>query len=311
MPESSIESGVRLDKLWQMATYSMDWIDAFTSEAFGGNGCVVVHQADEISFEQRLQLVRETSLAECAYLVRSDAADFGVRYYLADREIPFAGHPTIATVASLLDRGQIDIASGSAQFTLETGAGVIPIEVDGSQIIMTQAAPDFGQTFDPAEIAELYGLSAEDVAAPPQVVSTGTPFCITLLRDKDALRRAVLDLDRLETWRTKAGSTRAELLEPFLVTLGGETPAGETFSRLLLAPPSLPEDPFTGSATGCMAAWLWHHGLIENPKFVAEQGHWLGRPGSANVEVLGPGDAISGVRVGGQGKVLMRGELEL
>jgi len=71
------------------------------------------------------------------------------------------------------------------------------------------------------------------------------------------------------------------------------------------------EDPFTGSATGCMAAYLWAKGLIDAPAFVAEQGHWMGRPGTAQVEVLGPRDAIEGVNVGGRGVVLMSGLLHI
>lgn len=298
-----------------MTGYDFDWIDAFTTRTFGGNGCVVVHGAEDIGVEDRLRLVRETSLAECAFLVPSEAADFGVRYYLADKEIPFAGHPTVATVASLVDRGLVALESGRAAFTLEVGAGVVPIEVtqtaQGPRITMTQAAPEFGAAFNPAEIAAMYGLDASDIAAPPQAVSTGTPFCITLLRDKAALCRARLDVDRLLAFRASSGLERADLMEPFLTTLGGETPAGNVFSRLLLAPPSLPEDPFTGSATGCMAAWMWHHGYLDSPRFVAEQGHWLGRPGQAEVEVLGPRDAITGVRVSGQARVLMRGTLHL
>ena len=295
--------------------YAFDWVDAFSANAFGGNGCVVVHDAAALTIEQRLALVRETSLAECAYLVPSDKADFGVRYYLADKEIPMAGHPTIATVASLLDRGLVDLSSGCAEFTLEVGAGVMPISVvsgeAGPLITMTQAAPEFGPVFDAAEIADIYGLDANDIMVAPQAVSTGTPFCITVLRDKVALRRAVMDYDKLDAFRANSGVSRAELMEPFLVTLGGETDAGDTFSRLLVAPPSLPEDPFTGSATGCMAAFLWAKGLINNPNFTAEQGHWLGRPGQASVQVLGPRDAITGVNVGGQGTIVMRGELAL
>ncbi|MEM6619652.1 MAG: PhzF family phenazine biosynthesis protein [Pseudomonadota bacterium] len=298
-----------------MAKFDFDWVDAFTTEAFGGNGCVVVHSADAISEPNRMRLVQETSLAECAYMVASARADFGVRYYLADKEIPFAGHPTIATACSLLDRGLVTLSDARANFTLEVGAGVIPIEVEetaqGLRITMTQAAPEFGPTFDAAEIANIYGLSAEHIAAPPQVVSTGTPFCITLLTDKDALRRATMDVPKLVSWRDRIGVTRADLMEPFLVTLGGETAAGDVFSRLLLAPPSLPEDPFTGSATGCMGAYLWHHGLIGRPDFTAEQGHWLGRPGTASVAVQGPPTGITAVRVGGHGRVLMRGQLAL
>jgi len=225
-----------------------------------------------------------------------------------------AGHPTVATVVSLIDRGLVDMPNGQASFTLEVGAGVLPINVTtgagGSVVTMTQKAPIFGETYDPEKIAAVFSLEPQDVLGKPQIVSTGTPFCITVLRDKDALRRAVLKPD---LWRAlnPPGTPRAGLIEPFLVTLGGETANGDTFSRLLLPPPMPPEDPFTGSATGCMAAYLWHHGLIDKPTFTAEQGHWMGRPGLASVEVLGPRQDPTGVRVGGQGVVLMRGELDL
>ena len=275
----------------------------------------MVHGAEAIGHLDRLALVRETSLAECAYVVGSEIADFGARYYLADKEIPMAGHPTIAAVASLIDRGLVDLSGGHASFTLEVGAGVLPIEViageTGPTITMTQMAPEFGPALEPAEIAGIYGLRPDDVVGKPQIVSTGTPFCVTVLKTKTALRRAVMDIEKLATFRAATGTTRADLMEPFLVTLGGETAAGDTFSRLLLAPPSLPEDPFTGSATGCMAAYLWAQGLIDGPRLVAEQGHWIGRPGQAQVEVLGPRDDISGVKVSGTGYVLMSGQLRL
>ena len=298
-----------------MTGYSFDWVDAFTEAPFGGNACAVVHQAANIPVETRTALVRETSLSECAYLVGSDKADFGVRYYLAEREILMAGHPTIATVASLIHRGMVDLSGGRAAFTLEVGAGVLEIEVEtrGARpplITMTQLAPSFGRTYETAEIATMYGLETGDITHPPQIVSTGTPFCITVLKDHDALRRAVLDVPALERWRAKSGEQGASTMEPFLVTLDGATSAGDTFSRLLLAPPMPAEDPFTGSATGCMGAYLWRHRLI-GQHFTAEQGHWMGRPGQASVELLGAPDAITGVKVGGSGVVLMEGTLHL
>jgi len=67
--------------------FDFDWVDAFTDRAFGGNACVVVQGADDVPVAARTALVRETSLSECAYLVASDRADFGARYYLAEREI--------------------------------------------------------------------------------------------------------------------------------------------------------------------------------------------------------------------------------
>ena len=296
-----------------MSGFSFDWVDAFTDTPFGGNACAVVHDAAALDTETRLKLVRETSLSECAYLVGSDKADFGARYYLATREILMAGHPTIATVASLIHRGMITPTAEGTHFTLEVGAGILPIEVRAREeqaplITMTQLAPSFGPVEERAEIAAMYGLSANDILHPPQVVSTGTPFCITVLRDHETLRRAALDMDALRAWQARSVEPEATNMEPFLVTLDGATPDGDTFARLLLAPPMPAEDPFTGSATGCMAAYLYRHGLMPS-RFAAEQGHWMGRPGRAEIELLGPRDAIEGVRVGGTGVVLMEGNL--
>lgn len=283
------------------------WVDAFAQAPMGGNPCAVVFDADEVPVETRIALVRETGLVECAYLVRSDKADFGARYYLATREILMAGHPTIATCRALEEAGLIE---GREQITLEVGAGVLEIEIrrgDGPTVFtMTQFAPEFGRQYDPAEIAALYGLDARDIVGTPRTVSTGSAFCITVLRDHEALKRAKLDLDAFAAWQPASDCD-----EPFLCVTRGFTDAGDTSARLLLPPPMPAEDPFTGSATGAMAAYLWANGLIEAPRFVAEQGHWMGRPGRAEVEVLGPREAVAGVRVGGAGAVLIDGRVRL
>lgn len=284
-----------------------DWIDAFADGPFGGNGCAVVHDGGRLPAAACMAFVRETGLVECTFVAPSERADARVRYFMADRELPFAGHPTLATAAALAARGQ----AASGRLTFETGAGLVPVEIapDGT-VTMTQAAPVFGPELPAAAVAAAVGLTAGDLAAPPQVVSTGLPFPVVLLRGPDALRRARLDPAAFARLREgpAAGLTR---MEPFLAVLGGATPAGDTFARLLLAPPLPPEDPFTGSATGALAAYLWARGLITAPRFTAEQGHWMGRPGRARVEVLGPPGAIAGVRVGGRAHLLMQGELRL
>ena len=79
----------------------------------------------------------------------------------------------------------------------------------------------------------------------------------------------------------------------------------QVLSRSQTSAPSSPAGAW--SATGAAASYLWSRGLIENASYVAEQGHGMGRPGQAFVEVLGPPDAITGVRVGGRGVVVMSG----
>ncbi len=287
--------------------FEFDWVDAFTGEVFGGNGCAVVHGAADLPDAVCMAYVRETSLVECTFTGPSDVADFRVRYFLASREIPFAGHPTVATVAALRARGMI--ADGPV--TLETAAGIIPVEVQGDRVTMTQNAPEFGAKVDPALVAAVGGIAATDIIHPPQIVSTGLPFCITLLKDRATLEKVALNVDALGTYAAALGHDSTDIMEPFWVCLEGATAQGDTFSRLLMAPPSPPEDPFTGSATGCMAAFLWAYDLIPARTFTAEQGHGLGRAGQAQVEVLGPKNAITGIKVSGRGARVMSGTVYL
>ncbi|WP_323765622.1 PhzF family phenazine biosynthesis protein [Marinovum sp.] len=294
-----------------MAEHAVDWVDAFSARPFGGNGCAVVHDAAGLDAETCKAFVRETSLVECTFLGPSDTADLKVRYFLASGEIPFAGHPTVASVAALLHRGLAE----PGRMVLETGAGLVPIEASrgpaGLGVTMTQIAPVFGPELPRAMVAEVLSLAPEDILAPPQIVSTGLPFCITLLRDLDSALAARLDVAALTRMMRHLGTGPGEMSEPYIIVRQGMTGAGDSFGRLLLPPPNPPEDAFTGSATGAAAAWLWHHGLIERPRYIAEQGHGMGRPGSAEDEVLGPRDAITGVRVSGRAHVLMSGTLYL
>jgi trans-2,3-dihydro-3-hydroxyanthranilate isomerase len=126
------------------------------------------------------------------------------------------------------------------------------------------------------------------------------------LRSHDALRRARVDIPSYLALRSSA-----DFFSPHLFCLQGVTPAGRTFSRHFGTPPDTFEDPFTGSATGGMAAYLWHYGLLDEAAFIAEQGHWMDRPGQAWVEVVGPPEEIETVRVGGQAAVVLKGELVL
>ncbi|MEP3785030.1 PhzF family phenazine biosynthesis protein [Ascidiaceihabitans sp.] len=290
-----------------MVSFEFDWVDAFTDQAFGGNGCAVVHGGAGLEDAQCLAYVRETSLVECTFTGPSDIADIRVRYFLASREIPFAGHPTLATVVAMRHRGLID----DGDLVLETQAGLVPVRVYGTHVTMTQVPPVFGQKVPADIVAAVGGLDAQDIVHLPQIVSTGLPFCITVLKSRADVDRVRLNLDGLHRYADFLGRKDVDIMEPFWVAQDGATSDGDTYARLLLAPPSPPEDPFTGSATGAMASYLWAHGLIEAPEFTAQQGHGLGRPGQATVKVLGPQDAITGVEVSGAGYVLMSGKLHL
>jgi trans-2,3-dihydro-3-hydroxyanthranilate isomerase len=296
-----------------MPTYPFMQVDAFTDHPLGGNPCAVLFEADDLDHATMLAIAREMNLSETAFVRRSEVADFGVRYFTPAEEIPLAGHPTIATTFALVDSGRLALTGDLTSITLELQVGPIAVDIYANQgrvqrIVMTQKKPVFLKTYAPTEILPIFSLAAADAlpGVPIQTVSTGTPQLMVPLRDHNALRRARPDVAAYAELRA-----RADFFCPHLFCLGGVTEIGQTFARDFGLPPDTMEDPFTGSATGGMAAYLWRYGLIDQPTFIAEQGHWLGRPGQATVEVIGSRDDIETVRVGGAAVTIVRGELIL
>lgn len=299
-------------------------VDAFTTQPLRGNPCAIVFDADDLSTETMQAIARENNLSETAFVLQSDVADVGARYFTPEEELPMAGHPTIATIYALaatdrLPTEKVGDRSSTAQITLELPAGVLLIDIewcaaagagqrpDVDQVIMAQLPPKFGATYSPEQIMPVFGLKPDDALpdVPIQVVSTGTPQLMIPVRDLEVLRRVNINVNEYVALRRSEN-----FFSPHLFCMEGATASGDTFARHVVASLSSSfEDPFTGSATGGMGAYAWHHGLIDSPKFVAEQGHWMGRPGLANVEVVGPPDRIEAVRVGGSAVAIIRGEL--
>jgi trans-2,3-dihydro-3-hydroxyanthranilate isomerase len=294
-----------------MPTFPFMQVDAFTDRPLSGNPCAIVFDADSLDDATMQAIAREMNLSETAFVVQSRIADVGARYFTPAEEIPLAGHPTIATVFALVETGRLELMDELTTITLELRVGPIPVEIHArggrvQSVVMTQKPPQFLRTYTAAEVLPAFGLSPEDARPGTliQTVSTGTPMIMIPLRDHAALQRAQLDIAAYN--RLRAGG---DFFSPHLFCLGGATPAGHTFARQFGTPPDTLEDPFTGSATGAMAAYLWRYGLIDQPRFVAEQGHWMQRPGRADVEIVGPRDAIETVKVGGSAVTVLRGEL--
>lgn len=292
-----------------MTTYPFMQVDAFTKTALGGNPCAIVFEADDLDSTTMQAIAQEMNLSETAFVLRSAIADVRARYFTPEAEIPLAGHPTIATVYALVETGRLPMRGDKMTISLELRDGPIAVEVQArngkpTYVVMTQRQPQFLHTVDAATVLPVWGLAPADLlpGAPIQVVSTGTPQLMIPVRDQAVLRR--LQINEAAFRRL---CREANFFSAHLFCLGGVSEQGDTFARHL-APF---EDPFTGSATGGMGAYLWHYGLIDKPTFIADQGHWMGRPGQATVEVIGPRTAIETVKVGGPAITILRGELIL
>jgi len=292
-----------------MASFPFFQVDAFASEPLHGNPCAVVLDADPLTGDQMQAIAREQNLSETAFILRSDRADVRARYFTPAEEIPLAGHPTIASIHTLVEADRIMLTGERTRISLELKAGIVSVDVLSAEgqpreIVMTQLKPKFLSTVPYDNAASVFGLSTEDFVTgkPVQVVSTGTPQLMVLVRELDCLRKIQVDVDALTKLRRKHLFFSAHLFAQI---------ASGTFARHFAGPPDVFEDPFTGSATGGMGAYLWHYGLIDVPDFLASQGTWMQRPGQARVRVLGPRNDISAVQVGGEAVTVIAGTLHL
>jgi trans-2,3-dihydro-3-hydroxyanthranilate isomerase len=295
-----------------MPTYSLYQVDAFTTRPLAGNPCAVVFDCADLTEETMLAIGKEMNLSETSFVWRMDDGRFRARYFTPAEEIPLAGHPTIATIYALIDSGRLKLEGDYLKLPLVLRDGPVEVEVFGKgnkveRIVMSQRKPQFLSTYRPADVLPAFGVDESDLLPDTviQTVSTGTPQLMIVLKDLDSLRKATLDIEKYAALRNAS-----DFFSPHLFCLQG-VERGTTFARDFGLPPDTLEDPFTGSATGGMAAYLWHYGLIDSPAFIAEQGHWMSRPGEAYVEVIGPREDIQTVKVGGAAVTVLKGELTI
>lgn len=292
-----------------MASFPFFQVDAFTDTPLSGNPCAIVMDADSLTSEQMQAIAREQNLSETAFILHSDQADIRARYFTPSEEIPLAGHPTIASVHLLVECRRISLTGPVTTIALELEAGIISVDIltafgKANEIVMTQLKPQFLSLVPHDQALSAFGLSNDDLIPekPIQIVSTGTPQLMVPVRDVDCLRGIQVDVASFTQLRREF-----DFFSAHLFTLNNS----ETFARHFASPPDIFEDPFTGSATGGMGAYLWHYDLIKEPVFAARQGTWMQRPGRARVTVMGPRADITSVKVAGQAVTVIVGTLNI
>jgi trans-2,3-dihydro-3-hydroxyanthranilate isomerase len=307
-------------------------VDVFTEEPYAGNQLAVVRDAGGLSDDEMQALAREMAYSETTFVESETAAEndgWDVRIFTPESEIPFAGHPTLGTAAVIRDELAASEArpegaprnerAGDArehgrpdEVTLNLGVGEIPVTVaqadDGEVLWMRQRLPEFGETMDADEAAEVVSVGIEDVTDdyPAQVVSTGLPTLVVPLRSLDAVRDAEING---QAYRERV--VRGLDAENVLV-FAPETYHDDNDLNVRMFAPALgvPEDPATGSSNGCLAGWLARHRYFESPEVAVrvEQGYEIDRPSLLHLEATDDGDEVT-VEVGGRVVPVADGEL--
>jgi trans-2,3-dihydro-3-hydroxyanthranilate isomerase len=250
------------------------------------------------------------NLSETTFILPRDAATekargIRVRIFTVQEELPFAGHPTLGTAFAL--RGE----SNAAEIVLELNVGRVPVRFesrDGQPVFgeMTQVDPVFGTQHDRETVARAGGLSVEDFhpSLPIQTVSTGVPFTIAPLKSLAVLQNLRVNLQGATEYLEKSGSKFF-----YFVTRETVDPSAGLHARMLFYNG---EDPATGSAAGCAAAWMVAHGVAEpEQQILIEQGIEMQRPSRIFVRASRRDNRVVNVRVGGNAVEVIRAEVFL
>jgi PhzF family phenazine biosynthesis protein len=266
-----------------MTDFAFQQVDVFTSGPLLGNALAVVVGADALTDAQMAAFANWTNLSETSFLLQPTTkdADYRVRIFTPQRELPFAGHPTLGSCHVWLASGDQSIGDEVVQ---ECGIGLVRIRRGEGRLSF--AAPELLRS-GPLEtdvltrVMEGLRLSPDAIMA-SSWVDNGPGWLAVLLRSRDdvlALRPDYSILSGLRVgvvgaWdSTKDGSDAQFEVRAF-------TAAGY-------------EDPVTGSLNAGLAQWLIATGVAPS-SYVASQGTVLGRRGRVHVEQIGPEIWIGG-----------------
>lgn len=256
-------------------------VDVFAEKKYAGNQLGVFPEANGLSEAQMQQLAKEMNYSETTFILSGEPRDGGydVRIFTPDKEIPFAGHPTLGTAFVIQ---QEIIGQPVDTVTLNLKVGQIPVNFSyGEQgpdtLTMRQKEPTFGATLDSSAIAEILDLKTVDLddRFPVEEVSTGLPFLIVPLKTLHSLRQIRVDTNKCSSF---IDNLNAKAILAFCPETHHKK--NDLCARVFAHYYGVPEDPATGSANGCLAGYLvknryWGHRHID---IRVEQGYEIRRP---------------------------------
>jgi trans-2,3-dihydro-3-hydroxyanthranilate isomerase len=284
--------------------------DVFSSRPLEGNSLAVFLDGRGLTDAEMQALAKEMNLSETTFILPRDAATerergIRVRIFTVQEELPFAGHPTLGTAFALRGEG------GAGQVLLELNVGKVPVNFEDSAGQpafgeMTQINPTFGIQHEREAVARAIGLRVEDFddSLPIETVSTGLPYTVTPLKSLALIRNLQIDLNRGTEYLAQTAGR-------FFYFVTRETVDREArlHARMLFYNG---EDPATGSAAGCTAAWMVAHGVAKpDERVLIEQGAEMKRPSRIFVRASRSDNRVVNVRVGGNSVQILRGEVFL
>ncbi len=291
-------------------------LDVFTEQRYGGNPLAVVLAADGLNTRQMQTIAREFNLSETVFVQKPTArgADFKVRIFTPQIEMPFAGHPTVGTACLLAELG-LAPQGDDVRFVLEENVGLVPVRVrreagrapygELTTAVLPQRGPDAPSA---AALAKMLGLEEQDIGYAGEaaaLVSCGVPYVLVPLRSPELMAGISFDLP---CWRQHLAGGWAH--QVYVYARGYE---GELRARMFAPGAGVQEDPATGSAAVALAGRLAMDAPEADGRLIwtIHQGLEMNRPSVLQIEADKQAGAVIAVRVGGHAVTVLSGTLPL
>ncbi len=263
-------------------------VDAFTSEKFGGNPAGVVLDADGLDDSTMRKIARELNLSETAFISPSEIGAFQMRYFTpTGHEIAFCGHSTVGALYMIAKERRYGIETGHYIFDVATPCGVLQMEVqlDDKEIKVAYETPIIKleeTSFSHEEVAKAADIeeSMIDASFPVMYEATNKDLFV-VIKSLEALKKMECDAKLLTQFSKLHDCVAVCFFTPQAFLQDNH------FHMRCFAPlVGIPEDPFTGSVLGGLAACIDTFGFLskEMNRFRVEQGHFMERPGVVEVE---------------------------
>ncbi|QTF07762.1 PhzF family phenazine biosynthesis protein [Brenneria izadpanahii] len=242
-------------------------IDVFTKQPLKGNPLAVILDADGLSDEQMQNIARWTNLSETTFVVppTNPLADYGVRIFTPESELPFAGHPTLGTAHALLESGLQTKSPG--QIIQQCGIGLVPINIDDEGLLAFHVPEATIVPFDTGLyplLERTLGSSKIDKDYPPATVRMGISWLIIRMDSADTCLNIVPDAPSLADLQETCQTDGIAIYGPH----NSDGAADYEVRTFYMELGQMKEDPVTGSANACLATLLrqQHHPDNSEPR---------------------------------------------
>ncbi|EFB42293.1 MULTISPECIES: PhzF family phenazine biosynthesis protein [Parachlamydia] len=274
-----------------MRTYTIHHTDSFTNTLFGGNPTVTVIGADSLHENEMKNIAREMNLSETGFIQKSEKADFRLRFFTPPgNEIKFCGHATVGALNTIAHEGLYGCTEAKNFFTIETNAGILDVEIDLSK----KQTPHFifdapkiqleSSPYNLEETLRALDISKEliDVSKAPMLEKTNQYLYLT------ARNLKCLEKINLNPRKAIEFASKDQIVVFCFLTHETFSTNNHIHARGFAPLVGVPEDPFTGSMQGGLAAYALDQKIVQSDqKWIhVEQGHFMHRPGFAKLEIM-------------------------